>query len=602
MKNRYKLSGLLLSLTLVFSSLGTAASAASSTPSTSTKQITILHTNDIHARAIASSPEMGLAKLTGIINQYRSDNPNTLLLDAGDAVHGTTFATLVEGESIVKVMNLMGYEAIAPGNHEFNYGSSRLVELSSMMEFPMISANVREKNGDLLFDPYLIKEIDGVKLGIIGLTTPETSFKTHPNNVKDITFTDPIKEIQTVINEIQDKVDIVIALGHIGMDESSEDTSLKIVREVEGIDVFIDGHSHTVLKEGMLSDHGTLIASAGEYSKYLGVIELQVQDGKVINKKASLIDEEQAADVVPDPKVDALVQSIVKEQESILSEVVGKTPVKLEGAREKVRTSETNLGDLLTDAMRDITGAEVAITNGGGLRASIEAGDITKGSVITVLPFGNQIVTLNVTGADIKAALENGVTDYPEAKGAFPQVSGLSFKIDPAGPAGSRVHDVKVGDKAIDLKATYSLATNDFLAAGGDEYTMFGQYPQAGMYGSLDEALITYIAKGGKIPDQAAGRITEAAITASPETTKQPATPGSKPLPKPDAQATPSDEAASQPEPHEAGDLYYIVKRGDNLTLISKKYNTTWQKLQQLNKLKNPNLIYPGQKILLPAS
>ena len=170
---------LLLTVCLLFGSVGIAAAATDSAPGTG-KHITILHTNDMHARAVEQSPAMGFAKVAGIVDKYRSENPNTLLLDAGDAVHGTTFATLVRGESIVQVMNEIGYQAIVPGNHEFNYGSERLVELSKMMKFPMLSANVKKNDGTRLFEPYLIKEVDGVKIGIIALTTPETMYKTNP--------------------------------------------------------------------------------------------------------------------------------------------------------------------------------------------------------------------------------------------------------------------------------------------------------------------------------------------------------------------------------------------------------------------------------------
>ncbi|MNO85889.1 Trifunctional nucleotide phosphoesterase protein YfkN precursor [compost metagenome] len=480
----------------------------------------------------------------------------------------------------------MGYEAMVPGNHEFNYGYKRLVELSKLMGFPMLSANVKTTDGKTLFDPYMIKEVDGVKIGIIALTTPETAYKTNPTNVEGLTFTDPSIEAKILVDQLQDQVDVIVILGHLGQDKSSTDTSLKVVKEVAGIDVFIDGHSHTVLENGLISDNNTLIASAGEYTNYLGVIDLWVEDGKVVKKTSTLIDEKEAADVKPNAEVASLVEAILAKQEPLLQEEVGSTPVLLEGTREKVRASESNLGDLITDAMRDISGADIAITNGGGIRASIEAGDITKGSVITVLPFGNQIVTLNVSGTDIKAALENGVSDYPEPKGGFPQVSGLTFSIDPTKPQGSRVHSVYVDDKPLNLNATYNLATNDFMSVGGDEYTMFSKYSQAGMYGSLDEALITFIKNGGTIHSQADKRIIEAP-TPVVATQPTPTANNSKPEVKP----TPAMNTK-----------IYVVKKGDTLYQISLKYNTTWQVLRDLNHLKNAHRIYPGQEIILPAA
>lgn len=583
---------------LFFSSVGFANAAVETSGTASASEqkgthITILHTNDTHARAVEDSPIMGYAKVAGIADKYRKDNPNTLLLDGGDAIHGTTFATLVNGESVVKVMNEMGYDAIVPGNHEFNYGWEHLVKLSKDLNFPMISANVKKKDGTGLFDPYIIKEVDGVKLGIIALTTPETAYKTNPKNVEGIQFTDPSDEMQKYVNELRSKVDVIVALAHIGQDDSDTDNTFDVVDEVDGIDVYIDGHSHTILEDGIVADNGTLIASAGEYTKYVGVVDLWVDGGDVVKKSASLIDEKEAAGIAPNEKVAALVGSITKEQAPILDEVVANIGTDLEGAREKVRTGETNLGDLIADALREVSGADVALTNGGGIRASIEKGEVTKGEVITVLPFGNQIVTLNVKGEDLIAALENGVKSYPEASGGFPQISGFTFKIDPSKEAGNRVHSVMVGGKAIDPEATYSLATNDFTSIGGDEYDMFKKYNQAGMYGSLDEALITHLQKIGKGNVTTDGRISEGTAPVIAPTTEV------KPAPavpvKPEKPSKPSKPAAEKPS-------VYVVKSGDTLYSISIKYNTTWQKLQQLNKLKNAHWIYPGQTLKLPVA
>ncbi|CAM2976749.1 5'-nucleotidase C-terminal domain-containing protein [Paenibacillus sediminis] len=594
----------LLLIFLTFSSLGTALAEevpasnevkSSAVPPTGT-HITILHTNDMHARSKEASPEMGFAKLAGIIQDYRGKNANTLLLDAGDAVHGTTFATLVEGESVVKVMNEMGYDAIAPGNHEFNYGYKRLVELSKMLSFPMISANVRTKDGNTLFEPYIIKEVGGVKFGILGLTTPETTYKTNPKNVEDLTFTDPSEEAKAIVSKLRGQVDVVIALAHLGMDASSKDTSLKLAKDVPGIDIIVDGHSHTVLQNGLSADHGTLIASAGEYTKYIGVIDLWVDKAKMTKKEATLIDEKEAANIKPDAKIAELVDSISKSQEPLLSEVVGETAVKLEGTRELVRAGETNLGNLITDALRDISGADVALTNGGGIRASIDTGTVTKGDIITVLPFGNQIVTLKVSGADLLAALENGASDYPNPKGGFAHVSGMTYKIDASKPKGSRVHSVLVGGKVLDVKATYLLATNDFIAAGGDEYTMFTKYTQAGLFGSMDEAVIAYMKKLGKVNIATEGRISEGKAPVAPV---QNNLPESTPLPQPQTKPEPSKNSTTPAKPALEAQVY-VVKTGDSLWSIARKYGTTWQMLRDLNHLKNPNLIYPGQKIILP--
>ncbi|WP_207952230.1 choice-of-anchor I family protein [Paenibacillus turpanensis] len=553
-------------------------------------RITILHTNDSHGRAEESSNDgMGFAKLGTLARYYEENNPNTLLLDAGDTMHGTNFATLVKGESIAKVMNELGYDAMAAGNHDFNYGYQRLLELDQITKFPILSANVRKEDGERLLTPYVIEEVDGLKLGIFGLTTPETTYKTHPNNVKGLTFVDPAVEAKPIVEELKSKgVDAIIAVTHLGIDESSTDTSIKLAKEVPGIDLIVDGHSHTTLVEGLEGGNDTLIVSAGEYTKNLGVVELTFEGKKLSGIDAKLVSKEAAALTTPDEQITNIIDGVKKEQEQVLSQVIGKTSVKLDGEREQVRAMETNLGNLITDAMLDVTGADAALTNGGGIRASIDAGSITKGNVITVLPFGNYIVTKQVTGADIKAALENGVDSYPKTKGAFPQVAGMSFVIDETKPAGERVHSLKIGGVDVDMNKQYVLATNDFLAAGGDQYTMLGGSKLLGEFPALDEALIAYIQKKGDVAPAVEGRITVKSAAAPAQQPAAPAAPAA-PAVTPAAPAAPAAPSAD----------VYTIKPGDTLWAIAKSNGTTWQQLAELNKLENPHLIFPGQAIRL---
>jgi len=525
-----------------------------------TTRLTIVHSNDTHSR-VKEGDGMGFAKISTIIQEVKKVNPNTLVLDAGDTFHGQTIATLTEGESIARLMNEIGYDAMAPGNHDFNYGYERLVGLSKLTNFPILAANVKKEDGSDLLDGYIIKEIAGLKVGIFGLATPETKHKTHPDNVKGLTFVDPVEAAKQTVEALKDETDIIIAITHLGMDPSSVDTSIKVAEEVEGIDLIIDGHSHTVLEQGKKVGN-TLIVSTGEYDKNLGIVDLYYKDGEIVSMEARLIGKDMAAEISEDEAIVSIIKTIEEEQAELLNQVVGTTTVALDGAREKVRTGETNLGNLITDAMRYITGADCAIVNGGGIRASIDAGDITKGEVITVLPFGNYIVTKKVTGAEIKAALENGIKAYPGPSGGFPHVSGIKYVIDIGRQLGDRVVNITVNGQPLDLNREYVLATNDFIAAGGDEYTMISDNPILNEYGALDEAVIAYIEAKGTVSPAVEGRITVQETKAEPK--------------------------------------YYIVQPGDWLMKIARKFNTTWQKLQELNKLKNPHLIFPGQKILLP--
>ncbi len=405
-----------------------------------------------------------------------------------------------------------------------------------------------------------VKEIGGLKIGFFGLTTPETAYKTHPKNVEGLTFENPITSAQAMVDALKGTVDMIVCIGHIGEDEGSEFTSKMIIDAVDGIDLFIDGHSHTVKPTGeMVKD--TLLVQTGAYDANLGIVDITFTNGVITSKTAKLVTTAEAADIEEDPVVLGVIADISAANKLITDVKVGTTSVKLEGTREIVRAGESNLGNLITNAMLYETGAQIAITNGGGIRASIEPGDITVGDVITVLPFGNYIVTLDVKGSDIILALENGLTDYPAPKGAFPHVAGISYTFDPAKPAMERVTSVMFNGKPLDPNAYYSVATNDFMAAGGDEFVSLGASTETGQYAALDEALIEYL----KTVDASTVKVENRVNVVEPEVIK------------------------------------YTVVSGDVLWKIAQKYGTTWQKIAEVNNLSNPHLIFPGNVFIIPA-
>jgi len=565
-------------------------------------RLQIIATNDIHSR-VYEDGGMGYAKIATIVDQYRSMNPNTIVLDAGDTLHGQTYATLVEGSSIVELMNTIGYSAMTTGNHDYNYGYEHLLEIEKQANFPILAANVKKADGSYAYEPYIIKEVAGVKLGIFGIATPETVYKTHPNNVEGITFTDPATAAQEMVDTLKDQVDVVINLAHLGTDGSTIDANRSdaVTEKVDGIDVVIDGHSHELV-ERIVND--ALLVQFGEYGEQVGIITLEFEEGKLINKQSHYITADDASTLPAHTEVEALVEKTTEAQQTILDQVIGKTAVKLIGEREVVRTGESNLGNLIADAMIAATDADVAMTNGGGIRASIEEGDITKGDVITVLPFGNFIVTIEVTGQELKDALEVGAAGYPAAHGAFSHVSGITYKIDADADVGNRVHSVVVNGKALELNQSYTLATNDFLAAGGDQYTMLADNTIINNAGTLDEELIKHIQAQGTVTSAVEQRIV---VQTKEKDSNQPAT---KPIDntsnsgnaKPTQPANNSNNAGSGiSEPDKPLSFTYTVKKGDTLWSIAQKHGTTWQKLQQVNKLKNANLIYPGQKLIIPS-
>jgi 5'-nucleotidase / UDP-sugar diphosphatase len=479
---------------------GACASGPSLPPLEGVVEITIMHTNDIHSRAVANNAELGYARIATLVKNARAGNPNTLVLDAGDTLHGLPIANLERGASITRLMNAVGYDFMTVGNHDFNYGQDRLYELEKQLSFPILAANVY-KNGKRVFKAWEIKVIGGVRVGIFGVTSPENSYKTDPKGIEGISFTDPVAEAKKVVAELAKKADIIICISHVGMDESSDPTSIDIAAMVPGIDIIIDGHSHTTLENALKANTtGTLIASTGSYGTALGRIDLVVGvDRSLLRRTASILTVANSPDLKPDPAVLAISDEIKAIQDPMLAEQVGTTAVELIGVRNNVRASQTNLGTLIAKSMLDISGADLALMNGGGIRDSIPAGPITKRHIFTVLPFGNYAQTIELTGADIKAALENGVGKLPAPDGRYPHVAGATFDVDAAQPVGSRVSNILIKGVALDMAKTYILAAPNFTIAGGDEYTMLKGKKLVNEYPSDAEVFMRYIRKLGTI-------------------------------------------------------------------------------------------------------
>lgn len=578
-----------LSLALVFSLVVGIMPIKSFADGASADEIIILHTNDIHAKyAEGKYDGMGFAKMKTKIDQIRDEHENVLLLDAGDILHGMPLATLTKGEAMVKLMNSMGYDVMAPGNHDFNYGYERLLELKEMADFDIVAANIARKDGKKDFDSYVIKEVDGVKVGIFGLTTSETKYKSAPQNTENVDFIDSVKAAKEAVAELQKKnVDIIIGLTHLGVSEDSTDTSIRVAEEVEGIDVLVDGHSHTKLEEGMMVND-TLIVQTQDHTKNLGMVTLKLKNKKLVERSASLFTKEEAEDLEEDKFIKAYIKGLLAANKGELERVIGNTTNVLDGARENVRTGETNLGNLLTDAMMEIGEADVALANGGGIRDSMEEGEITVNDVIQSFPFENYLVVIEVTGQDIIDALEHGADAYPEEKGAFPHVAGMSYEIDPSMELGSRIVNVMVGEEAIELDKTYKLATNNFLRDGGDDYTMLAGKELVVEKAALNELLIDYIEELGTVDYKVEGRITEGVAEEKPETEK------------PEVEEPEVDEPDVEEPDAELVKEEYVVVKGDVLYRIGLKFETTWQRLAKFNNMKHPSLIYPGDIIRIP--
>ncbi|MGI6690120.1 MAG: 5'-nucleotidase C-terminal domain-containing protein [Christensenellales bacterium] len=467
--------------------------------------ITVFHTNDVHSRIEGNDKDLiGYAKLAAIVKDARAAG-GVLLLDAGDVLHGMSLATMVQGQSIVDMMNLVGYDAMTPGNHDFNYGYDRLKELEEGLDCDMVNANIVLENGDGAFKPFVIKEVSGKKIAIVGGANPQIKSAIHPNHTKGLQFLG-VEKIEEAVRQADAEADAVIVLAHWGADKAYEPNS-SVLAKIKGVDLVIDGHSHTLLGDIEQVEGGALIVSAGEYLKNIGKVIMTFDEKGEVTCQAEMLTYEMTADVVPDEDVLSAIEAIKASQEEILSIVIGTTDVFLDGERETNRTGETNLGDLAADGFLAYTDADFAFTNGGGIRKSIEQGDITKQSVVDVFPFGNTIVIIEVTGEKLLAAMEHGLRLYPEQNGGFPQIAGGTLVFDPAKDPGSRVVSMTVGGQDVDPAKAYKVATNDFLAAGGDGYEMLKDCPVLQYRGTLDEAFTEYIDSLGIITLEKDGRI-----------------------------------------------------------------------------------------------
>ncbi|HHW42878.1 MAG TPA: CehA/McbA family metallohydrolase [Desulfotomaculum sp.] len=513
-------------------------------------QLTIMHTNDTHAHL--DDDKALVARRATAIKQIRSEAPNNLLLDAGDVFSGTLYFTQYQGQADLECMNMLGYDAMGVGNHEFDKGPQGLATFitgnyadgyKEATRFPLVNANfdfsaepalkdlARTSVGEEVYGtslggsiyPAVILDVNGEKVGIFGVTTEDTAEISSPG--PNIKINDALVAADSAVKTLTSKgINKIIAISHLGWDKD-----LALAQQVEGIDVVMGGHSHTMPDQypTVVTDSQyhtpTLVVQAGEYGRYLGRLDVSFDSaGLITGSSGKLLDitakDAQGNYIYPvDQAVYDRLMAYKAPLENLKNTVVGSTQVALDGERDNVRTRETNLGNLIADAMLEKgarAGAVMAITNGGGIRASIDRGDITLGEVLTVMPFGNTLVVLELTGQQVIDALENGVSQVEQKAGRFPQVAGMKFTWDPQKPAGQRIVKVEVktanGYQPIDRSAKYLVATNNFMATGGDGYTVFKAASRVYDMGFVDyEVFKEYLQKHSPVNPQVEGRITE---------------------------------------------------------------------------------------------
>jgi 5'-nucleotidase len=493
--------------------------------------LTLLHTNDTHAaHAPNRDGDGGVARQLAVQRQIEAEGGNVLVLDAGDRFMGTLFHTTYLGQDQVQVMNLLGYDAMALGNHEFDNGDGVLAAFVSGVNFPVLAANIGfDESPDLagLVLPYTILEVDGEQIGVIGITTADTLFESSPG--AELVWNDDYIAVANAAAEelTAQGVNKIVLLTHTGIG-----VDVAIIEGLVGVDVVLGGHTHTLMgnQAAAATEDYPLVfesaagepvvyAQAGANNQYLGRLDLEFDAaGLVVAQGGDTIFLSRY--ISPDPEGQALVDELSVQLEQIISVPVGaSTTLELIGDRTVCRIEECPLGIIIADAMRFDSGAQIALMNGGGIRANIDEGEITLGDALTVQPFGNQIATFSIDGANILLALEQGVSrltidengnvSRESLAGAFLQVSGLRYTIDATQEPGSRIVAVEVeqadGSFApIDPTATYTVVTNNFMRQGGDGYSMLAENAiDPYDFGRIDyEVTIDYLISLGEITEE----------------------------------------------------------------------------------------------------
>lgn len=484
------------------------------------REITILYTNDFHsafdpipAYWLPGSPRLGGApQLTTLVNQVRARERAVFLFDTGDMFTGM-LSNLTRGEALMEMMMTMRYDAMAIGNHEFDYGSENFRTQMNRVPFPVLGANIFYKGTNHPYSrPYTILERDGVRLGVIGIIGQDARSVALPSGITDLDFRDPIPVVRELVAELEPHVDLIVVLAHQGktgpMQTDAEarpevqrdfDEDIRLAGEVPGIDVFVGGHAHRGIEKPFVHPKtGTLVVQTYGYGTRLGYLKVRVRDGRVVAHEGELMPV-WSDKLEPDAAVAAKIARYKEQVKSEIGQVIGESAVRL------VRDyrAESTLGAFVSDVMLETTGADVAFENAGGLRADLPRGPVTNGDVLDALPFLNTVVTCEMTGAQIREVLEQGLT----LERGLIQVAGIRATYDMSRPAGARLVEARVGGAPLEDAKVYRVATNSFLAQGGDLYRTFLGTKQVDSGKSLSEVVTEYIRARKRVTAPAMGRL-----------------------------------------------------------------------------------------------
>jgi 2',3'-cyclic-nucleotide 2'-phosphodiesterase (5'-nucleotidase family) len=469
------------------------------------QRLRVMHFNDFHGQlepyVAPGSKDVvaGIARLAAAVQAARTDDSGrpVLLLFGGDLLQGTVTSSLFLGIPDVALFGRMGVDAAVMGNHEIDYGQDVFRRLASRADFPFLSANVASNPDPLPVKPYVIFAKAGApKVAVIGLTTGELTTATHPKNVNGISVEEPVAAARRLLPEMQAQADMVIVLSHMGIADDR-----RLARALPNLDLIVGGHNHNVYPQPEM-ENGVAIVQAGERGRWLGRMDLDCKDGRMVRVGYRLLD--MNASAAEDAGIAEQVRATVAEADKNLTQVVGSSPVELNAGREVLRRQEGIFGDYVADLAREISGSDIALFNGGGFRASIPAGPVTLKHIYQTFPFRNELVVGTLSGAQVQSALEYAAAmDPADNPGGFLQVSGLRYHI-----SGAHADAVRVAGKPLDPAASYSVVMPDFLAEGGDGYSMLKSAKGKVMTGRLiSDMVIESFRMGRAIPAQTDGRI-----------------------------------------------------------------------------------------------
>jgi 2',3'-cyclic-nucleotide 2'-phosphodiesterase/3'-nucleotidase len=526
------------------------------------KEIVVLSINDFHGSLAPSGKNVGAAKLVDAIKTEKAKNPEgTIMVSAGDNYQGSAMSNLLYGEPVSAMFKEMGLELSAVGNHEFDWGIDRITKWVEDGGFTFVGTNIYDKRTNQPVDwaePFVIIEKMGIKVGFIGLATPETAYKALKANVENYEFRDPVETIKEWIPKIKDAgADIIIALTHLGAFQDKEGNisgEAAALSEVDGVEAVISAHTHQSVS-GLVNGKPLVQAyyNGRSVAKLTFVFD---ENNKLVSAEPSLDNLYERPDTLKDDaNTLAIYMKYEEELGPVLGKILGKATVALDHDR---YAGPSLLGEWTCEIMKDKVGVQIAMTNGGGLRVPIPAGDITAGILYEVMPFDNTLYTMKLSGADVKANIEHGIMNEDIG---WVQIAGVKVTYDPKAEAGNRITSMSLEDGTpVEMDKYYTVVTNDFMATNGDKYNFDNALDKLDTFIPVRDAMMDAVEKAGVISPQKQNWLSEA----------------------------------------KTGKIY-VVEVGDSVWEIAQKFSTTVEKIVVLNELANSRLIRPGQKLIIPT-